>query len=82
MSTFNYRPQDGGDGYVVYHDGDRIGWVRKVGQYWAATDAEMKAAGYFGARNGAAKSLLRRYRKVFGPAERAPHGEDGGSDGA
>ena len=27
-----YRLQPGGDGYIVFLDGDRIGWVRKVGK--------------------------------------------------
>jgi hypothetical protein len=64
-AAYQFRPQEGG-GYIVFHDGDRIGWTRQDGRRWAATDAEMKSAGSRMTRHEAAVRLHRRYRKTFG----------------
>lgn len=57
----SFTPQEGG-GYVVYRDGDRIGFVRKVGPgAWAATDTYLvDLRGAYATRGKAVDAILRR----------------------
>lgn len=59
-----FRPQEGG-GYVVYHDGDRLGLVREIERSkWAAVDTYFVPAGNsHKTRAKAVKALLRRHAK-------------------
>jgi hypothetical protein len=62
---FTYRKQEGGDGYIVFIEGDRIGFVREVGHSWYATDSEFVALrGVYKTRLTASKWLLRRHMKL------------------
>lgn len=63
---FTYRQQDGGDGYIAFtDDGDRIGFVRRVGILWYATDSAFVALrGRYKTRWAASRALLRRHMKM------------------
>jgi len=58
-----FRPQDEG-GYIVFMDGDRLGFVRQVGGEWAATDTYHKPLrSSYETRKRAVAALLRRHAK-------------------
>lgn len=54
-----FRPQDGG-GYVVFTNGDRLGFVRQQGPRWYAADTYLARVGFGGykSRRNAVKALL------------------------
>jgi hypothetical protein len=71
--TFRHVPEC--DNYIVYLGDDRIGWVRRVGLNWAATDTFMINAGFARTRADAAARLRRRFERA--QKRDAAEGSDG-----